>query len=578
MLVLIGENDVGKTSVLQALNMLLGDKDKAIDNHIFLKVNNDIIDFNTKDSHPFNYFWFKTEPISDKDIDNKKIHELKYQLSNITNVQYKSERLRSQIDEILDIFMYIDRIMDRLNSKSFIDAIRSNPNQLKDLKNLIDDFLRHRDILVLLYGRKNGQFDIIDDFFSSCETEDKEIDNLKLDIDGLYNIINKYLITNIDRYENVRAWSIEGTRPPLLKWLGSNYYSSEILGEEVGNEEDGYLIYELQQYVKSLYFHGPDTVSVVDDNFLKLYKYEDLLLKESPKKIIAKGKEIKDNLDSYILRKLDNTIIDKLKDLLKDFKSGDSVPIGQRGAGVRRLCSLFKYIVKSYRESSVHKYPTIIAIDEVELSLHPNQQRKLIELLKLLSKDFLFIVTTHSPYVVEELNEDNVCILKKKSGIVTSNPMSERVISDYVSINEINYIAFGEPSIAYHQELFCYMQNKLSRIVRGVRDLNNWLKRWLTSIGDMVRYDWYDVDELEKTLPRGTGLRTGTPNTAKLPEHDATLPYCVRNCIDHSIKGKSYPLYPNAVHTNSAYDSIDYVLKSIKIMRFAIIHNPRYFS
>lgn len=281
--------------------------------------------------------------------------------------------------------------------------------------------------------------------------------------------------------------------------------------------------------------------------------------------------------------KVTNLLI-QWKKLLEDFNTiNKTISIENRGAGVQRICALYYYLMQSIMKSNCQDY--IFAIDEPELSLHPEQQRKFIQILQSVSKAFdniQIIITTHSPYIINEVNTKDIFVLKHKTKKdkggniielpeIEPHPLDASVLKNYTSLAEINYLAFGEPSIEYHQELYCYMQSKLNLTVRP---LNRWLDNWLNSIGDFQRYDWYDVDELEKTLP--TGLRSGAPNTNKLPEQ-ATLPYCVRNCIDHSIKGKCYPLYPNAISTNSAYSSIDNILKSIDIMREAIKCNPNSF-
>lgn len=548
LLVLVGKNDIGKTSVLQALDMLQN-KQVDIDNHISLIINNGIIDFKSIETHRFNYFWFKTETFSDNNIEDKTIKDLiNFKRDNLWN-RKQSAKLMIQINEILSIYKYLDRIMDYLNSKNVYDEDNQAFNKLKLL---FDNFFKRRDLLVLLYGKCDGDEDFIKDYYNSCETDCIDIDNLRINIDYLYSIINQYNLTNRARFEDVRAWNKGGTPPPLLEILGPYYLSSEILDEEVGNE-DGYLIYELQQYVKNLYFHGTDSVSVVDEMFLKLYDYDDLLLKGSPKDIVAKCNEIKDNLDNYISRKLDNTIIDKWIDLLSDFVSGDSVPICKRGAGVRRLCSLFNYIVDTYRDMSVHKYPTIIAIDEIELSLHPNQQRKFINLLKDLSKDFQFIITTHSPYIVNELNENNIAILKKDNlgNTIVESP-SNRVLK-YPSLAQINYIAFDEPSIEYHIELFGYMQNKLDK---NVRELDEWLK----TNGCNALYDWYNTKTLE------------------LMPVQMTLPYCVRNNIDHPLNDDLNDARKHAAFVNNnTFTDIQLIKASIEIMIDAISHHPNDF-
>lgn len=58
-------------------------------------------------------------------------------------------------------------------------------------------------------------------------------------------------------------------------------------------------------------------------------------------------------------------------------------------------------------------------IDEIDLHLHPEWQRKIT---KTLSKTFpktQFIATTHSPFVVQSVEEANVYILNKETNTTT---------------------------------------------------------------------------------------------------------------------------------------------------------------
>lgn len=48
----------------------------------------------------------------------------------------------------------------------------------------------------------------------------------------------------------------------------------------------------------------------------------------------------------------------------------------------------------------------VVLIDEIDLHMHPSWQRKVMGVLKKTFPNIQFIVTTHSPQVLGELNED----------------------------------------------------------------------------------------------------------------------------------------------------------------------------
>jgi len=53
----------------------------------------------------------------------------------------------------------------------------------------------------------------------------------------------------------------------------------------------------------------------------------------------------------------------------------------------------------------------IVIIDEIDLHLHPQWQRRIIPQLRKTFPNIQFIVTTHSPLVLESLDLDNIIVL-----------------------------------------------------------------------------------------------------------------------------------------------------------------------
>jgi predicted ATPase len=91
-----------------------------------------------------------------------------------------------------------------------------------------------------------------------------------------------------------------------------------------------------------------------------------------------------------------------------------------QGAGEDTTLDLFRIL------QSIPNYSLLI-IDEVEASLHPRAQRRLVRFLMWLSrqKRAQIILSTHSPYVLQELPpEGRVLLLRSKSGIEIVNGIS----------------------------------------------------------------------------------------------------------------------------------------------------------
>ena len=215
-----------------------------------------------------------------------------------------------------------------------------------------------------------------------------------------------------------------------------------------------------------------------------------------------------------------------------------------------------------FRLLSEEQENCFFAFEEPETHLHPKAQIEMYKSIKKLSKNNQVLITTHSPYIVKKLAKDNIKpIVIKRDEIRNESKKStleERVLP-YVSMNEMNYIAFEEPSIEYHIELFGYMQNKLNK---KVKPLDDWIKTNCSSIltnGDL--FDWYNTE------------------TLTIEPHKMTLPYCVRNNIDHPLVDDVNDANKHTAYENNKIFNDDLLIKrSIEIMREAILSHRSDFS
>ena len=83
--------------------------------------------------------------------------------------------------------------------------------------------------------------------------------------------------------------------------------------------------------------------------------------------------------------------------------------INEGSSSVRSLVDLFIYL------KHVAKKGDLLMIDEPELNLHPDNQRKLMQLFAQLNNVGIKIyVTTHSDYFVKELN--NIILMQSIPG------------------------------------------------------------------------------------------------------------------------------------------------------------------
>ena len=185
-------------------------------------------------------------------------------------------------------------------------------------------------------------------------------------------------------------------------------------------------------------------------------------LKEVSSRTLEKLRE----MDPAVANSLNPVIptTDKLKwaDVFKAVSiSGDEdIPINKRGSGVKRLVLLNFFRAEAERRAEEGDSTGIIyAIEEPETSQHSNNQRVLIKALKELAQatNTQILLTTHSPVIVKELDFENLrLIYEDENGkrVLSVEP----AVLQYPSLNEVNYAAYGEATEEYHNELYGFLE------------------------------------------------------------------------------------------------------------------------
>ena len=178
-------------------------------------------------------------------------------------------------------------------------------------------------------------------------------------------------------------------------------------------------------------------------------------LEEVANRTLEKLREMSPDIAQSLTPDIPSTDSLKWNDVFKNVTiTGDeNIPINKRGSGVRRLILLNFFRAEAERRLECQNATDIIyAIEEPETSQHTNNQIKLIEALLVLAgaPHTQVIITTHSPQIVKRLQYENV-------RLVTSSHTVETILQGqlpYPSLNEVNYLAFDEISIEYHDELY----------------------------------------------------------------------------------------------------------------------------
>ena len=197
----------------------------------------------------------------------------------------------------------------------------------------------------------------------------------------------------------------------------------------------------------------------------KSFKSIGTTVKNSLKNVVDKTLEKLKEMNPEIAQSLNPQIpnIEDLKwaDVFKNVSitGDDDIPINKRGSGVKRLILLNFFRAEAERKREEKKLPSIIyAIEEPETSQHLDHQKKLIEALKELSsnEETQVILTTHSAEIVKLLGFENLKLIKDNNeGMEINNVKEEKLL--YCSLNEVNYLAFENPTEEYHIELYAHI-------------------------------------------------------------------------------------------------------------------------
>ncbi len=127
-------------------------------------------------------------------------------------------------------------------------------------------------------------------------------------------------------------------------------------------------------------------------------------------------------------------------------KDGTVVPFTSLSDGYRnvikiivdiatRMCILNPY----QKENALKNTPGIVVIDEIDLSLHPTWQRKIIGILKELFPRIQFICATHSPFIIQSLEEGELITLDQQLDSEYSGESIEDIAEDVMGVEMAQY-------------------------------------------------------------------------------------------------------------------------------------------
>ena len=127
-------------------------------------------------------------------------------------------------------------------------------------------------------------------------------------------------------------------------------------------------------------------------------------------------------------------------------KDGTVVPFTSLSDGYRNVIKIIvdiatrMCILNPYQKENVLKNtPGIVVIDEIDLSLHPTWQRKIIGILKELFPKIQFICATHSPFIIQSLEEGELITLDQPLDSEYSGESIEDIAEDVMGVEMAQY-------------------------------------------------------------------------------------------------------------------------------------------
>lgn len=427
--VFVGKNDIGKSTILEALD-------------IFFNENKGVIKIEKDDINKRNNEQGNTEIIISvvfEDLPNA----LTIDATNPTTL---SDEYLLNRDGDLEI---IKKYPNAGKEKVFIKAFHpTNPScsdllskKITELRRILDDFdiecedrTRSAVIRNAIWGH----------FSDDLQFNDVEIDVTKEDAKNIWNQLKNYM--------------------PLYALFQSDRKNSD------GDSEVQDPLKEAVKQILSNDELKTKFNEIAADVRTKLQEVADRTLD----KLREMNPDVADSLNP-VIPPAENL---KWADVFKNVTiSGDEdIPINKRGSGIKRLVLLNFFRAEAERRQEERNVPNIIyAIEEPETSQHPEHQKKLIEAFKTLSntENTQIILTTHSPAIVKLLDFDDLKLLKEENGEIEVIQI-ERHNLPYPSLNEVNFLAFGESNEEYHNELYGFIESegKLNEYKNGRPTMN----------------------------------------------------------------------------------------------------------
>ena len=111
------------------------------------------------------------------------------------------------------------------------------------------------------------------------------------------------------------------------------------------------------------------------------------------------------------------------------------------------MCILNPYLGKETLKAT----PGVVVIDELDLSLHPTWQKRIVRILKELFPKVQFICATHSPFIIQSLEPGELITLDTILDEEYSGQSIEDIAEDIMNVPLVQY---SEKKVKMYQAAF----------------------------------------------------------------------------------------------------------------------------
>lgn len=461
--VIIGQNDIGKSTILEALDIFFGQE--------IIKL--DITDWN-KDKAESN-ITIGVEFLIDENL------EIILDTENKTNL--KNEYLLNE-NNLLEIHKVFDILNEKLQKeKIYINANYFDKSGTPIINQKITDLRKYITEMNLTDVNQSKSAELRQAIYS------KYLE--------LGNTLKMQLI-EIAKEDSKTIWEQLQKEIPLYFLFQS---------DRANKDSDGDIQNPLKSATKKI-------VADFEEDFKRIKDDLEAKLVQIGMETITKMKDMGLEVANNLIPKVSNKSLDSLFSF--SLESDDGIALNKRGSGFRRMVMLNYFRAEAERKIVEKNNKNVIyAIEEPETAQHPNHQKMLIEaLIELSNKDnHQIIITTHTPEIAKMVNENNLIIIKKDNNnnpsLIENHDDKLKAIVETLGIhpffnNKVVICVEGEYDIKFltnvnqfieeYRNIIDLEKEKISLIPLQGGNLKNWVNRNYLKDSNIIEVHIYDRD------------------------------------------------------------------------------------